>query len=93
MYAVGGPLTDGEVGLGPSSSGPVAFRPHLGLGLLRQPGGCCLSPARSLAGFSPHGWLAGCSPGSLPSCFEQLVFLQGASGSTPLFSREEGRGF
>ena len=64
-----GPLTNGEVGLGPSSSSPVAFCPHLGLGLLRRPGGCCLSPARCLAGFSSLGWLAGCSPRSLPSCF------------------------
>ena len=33
-----GPLADEGVGLGPSSSGPVAFRPPRGLGLLRQPG-------------------------------------------------------
>ena len=38
------------------------------------------------------GWLAGCSPGSLPFYFEQLVSMQGASASTPLFSREKGRG-
>ena len=88
-----GTLTNGEVGLGPSSSRPVAVRPRLGLGLLRRPGGCCRSPARCLAGFSSLGWLAGCSPGSLPFCFEQLVSLQDASGSTPLFSRGEGRGF
>ena len=25
--------------------------------------------------------------------FEQLVFVQGASASAPLFSREKGRGF
>ena len=68
------------MGLGPSSSSPVAVRPLLGLGLLRRPGGCCLSPARCLAGFSSLGWLAGCSPGSLPSCVERLVSLQGASG-------------
>ena len=78
------------MGLGPSSSCPVAVRPRLGLGLLRRPGGCCRSPARCLAGFSSLGWLTGCSPGSLPFCFEQLVSLQGASGSTPLFSREKG---
>ena len=30
-------------------------------------------------GFSSLGWLAGCSPGSLPFCFEQLVSMQGAS--------------
>ena len=54
------------MGLGPSSSRPVAVRPRLGLGLLRRPGGCCRSPARCLAGFSSLGWLTGCSPGSLP---------------------------
>ena len=31
------PLTNEGVGLGPSSSGPVASRPPLGIGLLRQP--------------------------------------------------------
>ena len=72
---------------------PCCRSPRLGLGLLRRPGGCCRSPARCLAGFSSLGWLAGCSPGSLPFCFERLVSLQGASGSTPLFSRGEGRGF
>ena len=61
------------MGLSPSSSRPVAVHPRLGLGLLRRPGGCCRSPARCLAGFSSLGWLAGCSPGSLPFCFEQLV--------------------
>ena len=49
-----GTLTDGEVGLGPSSSRPVAVCPRLGLGLLRRPGGCCRSPARCLAGFFPR---------------------------------------
>ena len=88
-----GTLTDGEVGLGPSSFRPVAVRPRLGLGLLRRPGGCCRSSARCLAGFSSLGWLAGCCPGSLPFCVEQLVSLQGASGSTPLFFREKGRVF
>ena len=38
-------------------------------------------------GFSSLGWLAGCSSGCLPFYFEQLVFVQGASASTPLFSR------
>ena len=36
--------------------------------------------------FSSLGWLAGCSPGSLTSCFVRLVFMQGASDSTPPFS-------
>ena len=82
------------MGLGPSSSRPVAVRPRLGLGLLRRPGGCCRSPARCLAGFFPRlvGLLAALLEGSL-SIFEQLVSMQGASASTPLFSLEEGRGF
>ena len=36
--SVCGPLANEGVGLGPSSSGPVACRPPLGLGLLRRPG-------------------------------------------------------
>ena len=36
--SVCGPLANDGVGLGPSSSGLVAFCPHLGLGLLRRPG-------------------------------------------------------
>ena len=58
----------------------LPFAPVLGLGLLRLPGGCCRSPARCLAGFSSLGWLAGCSPGSLPFCFEQLISIQGCLG-------------
>ena len=38
VASVCGPLANEGVGLGPSSSGPVAFRPPLGLGLLRWPG-------------------------------------------------------
>ena len=38
MDSVFGPLANEGVGLGPSSSGPVASRPPLGIGLLRQPG-------------------------------------------------------
>ena len=44
--SVCGPLANEGVGLGPSSSGPVASRPPLGLGLLRRPGRCYLSPGR-----------------------------------------------
>ena len=36
--SVCGPLANEGVGLGSSSSGPVASRPPLGLGLLRRPG-------------------------------------------------------
>ena len=38
MDSVCGPLANEGVGLGPSSSGPVASRPPLGIGLLRRPG-------------------------------------------------------
>ena len=33
------PLANEGVGIGPSSSGPIASRPPLGIGLLRQPRG------------------------------------------------------
>ena len=36
--SVCGPLANEGVGLGPSSSGPVASRPPLGIGLLRRSG-------------------------------------------------------
>ena len=79
--SVCGPLANERVGLGPSSSGPVASRSPLGLGLLRRPGRWYLSPGRFHAWVSPHGRLASCSSGSLPSRFERLVSLQGASDS------------
>ena len=82
------PLANEGVGLGPSSSGPVASRPPLGLGLLRRPGRCYLSPGHFHAWVSPHGRLASCSSGSLPSRFERLVSLQGASDSMTRFSPE-----
>ena len=52
-----GPLTNEGVGLGPSSSGPVASRPPLGLGLLRWPGRCYLSPGCFHA-LVFHAWWA-----------------------------------
>ena len=57
MDSVCGPLANEEVGLGPSSSGPVASRPPLGLGLLRQPGRCCFSPGHFHA-LVFHAWWA-----------------------------------
>ena len=86
--SVCGPLANEGVGLGPSFSGPVASRPPLGLGLLRRPSRCYLSPGRFHAWSYPHGRLASCSSGSLPSRFERLVSLQGASDSTTHFSHE-----
>ena len=81
--SVCGPLANEGVGLG-----PVASRPPLGLGLLRRPGRCYLSPGRFHAWVSPHGRLASCSSGSLPSRLERLVSLQGASDSMTHFSPE-----
>ena len=84
--SVCGPLTNKEVGRGPSSSGPVASRPPLGLGLLRRPGRCYLSPGRFRVLVFHAWWLAGGSSGNLPSRFERLVSLQGASDSMTHFS-------
>ena len=86
--SVCGPLANEGVGLGPSSSSPVSFRPPRGLGLLRWPGRWCLSPGRCHAWVSPHGWLTSCPSGSLPSRLERLVSLQGASDSMTHFSPE-----
>ena len=86
--SVCGPLANEGVGLDPSSSGPVASRPPLGLGLLWQPGRCYLSPGVSMRGFSTHGRLASGSSGSLLSRLERLVSLQGASNSITHFSPE-----
>ena len=55
MDSVCGPLANDEVGLGPSSSGPVASRPPLGLGLLRRPGRRCFSPGHFHA-LVFHAW-------------------------------------
>ena len=69
--SVCGPLTNEEVGRGPS--GPVASRPPLGV---------------SMHWSSTHGGLASGFSGSLPSRFERLVSLQGASDSMAHFSPE-----
>ena len=55
--SVCGPLTNEEVGLGPSSSVPVASRPPLELGLLQRPGRCYFSPGRFYA-LVFHAWWA-----------------------------------
>ena len=47
------PLANEGVGLGPSSSGPVASRPPLGIGLLRLPRGDSFHLGISCAGI-PH---------------------------------------
>ena len=72
--SVCGPLANEGVGLGPFSSGPVASRPPLGLGLLRRPGRRYLSPGRFLRGFP-------CMVGLLAALLE--VCLPGLSGWYP----------
>ena len=49
------PLTSEGVGLGPSSSGPVASRPPLGIGLLRWPRGDSFRLGISCAGLPCMG--------------------------------------
>ena len=87
--SVCGPLPNEGVGLGPSSSsGHVAFRPPLGIGLLRRPRGDAFHLGVSMRWSSTHGGLASGSSGSLASRFGLLVSLQGASDSMPHFSPE-----
>ena len=76
------------MGLGPSSLGPVASRPPLGIGLLRRPRGDAFHLGVSMRWSSMHGGLASGSSGSLASRFGLLVSLQGASDSMPHFSPE-----
>ena len=55
------PLANEGVGLGPSSSGPVASRPPLGIGLLRRPRGDSFCLGVSCAGLPEVGLLGmGC---------------------------------
>ena len=49
------PLTNEGVGLGPSSSGPVASRPPLGIGLLQRPRGDSFCLGVSCAGLPRMG--------------------------------------
>ena len=49
------PLTNEGVSLGPSSSGPVASRPPLGIGLLRRPRGDSFGLGVSCAGLPRMG--------------------------------------
>ena len=74
------------MGLGPSSSRPVAVSPPFwGWVCFGGLAGVVVHLRDAWRGFSSLGWLAGCSPGSLSFYFEQLVSMQGASASTPLF--------
>ena len=86
--SVCGPLANEGVGLGPSSSGPVASRPPLGLVCFGGLAGDAFHLGVSMRWSFTHGGLASGSSGSLASRFERLVSLQGASDSMPHFSPE-----
>ena len=77
------PLANEGVGLGPSSSGPVASRPPLGIGLLRRPCGDSFHLGVFMRWSSTHGGLASGSSGSQTSRYGLLVYVQGASDSLP----------
>ena len=77
--SVCGPLTNEEVGLGPSSSGPVASRPPLGLGLLRRPSRCCFSPGSLASRFERLVSLQGASD-SMPHFSPEGVVVISGSG-------------
>ena len=77
------PLANEGVGLSPSSSGPVASRPPLGIGLLRRPRGDSFHLGVFMRWSSTHGGLASGSSGSQTSRYGLLVYVQGASDSLP----------
>ena len=56
------PLANEGVGLGPSSSGPVASRPPLGIGLLRRPRGDPFHLGVFMRWSSTHGGLHAALP-------------------------------
>ena len=81
------PLANEGVGLGPSS-GPVASRPPLGIGLLRRPCGDAFHLGVFMRWSSMHGGLASGSSGCQASLFGLLVSVQSASDSMPHSSPE-----
>ena len=77
------PSSQRRSGFWPSSSGPVASRPPLGIGLLRRPRGDFFSPGRFHV-LVFHAWrLASGSSGSRTSRYGLLVYVQGASDPLP----------
>ena len=77
------PLANEGVGLGPSSSGPVASCPPLGFGLLRRPRGDSFHLGVFMCWSSMHEGLASSSSGSQASRYGLLVSVQGPSDSMP----------
>ena len=71
-----------------SSSGPVASRPPLGIGLLWRPRSDAFHLGVFMRWSSTHGGFASGSSGSQASRYGLLVFVQGASDSMPHSSPE-----
>ena len=71
----------------------LPFRPRSGVGLLRRPAGVVVHLRDAWRGFPRLVGLLAALLEVYLSIFEQLVSMQGASASTPLFPREKGRGF
>ena len=77
------PLANEGVGLGPSSSGPVASRLPLGIDLLRRSHGDSFHLGVFMRWSSMLGGHASGSSGSQTSRYGLLVYVQGASDSLP----------
>ena len=81
------PSSQRRSGFWPSSSGPVASRPPLGIGQLRRPCGDPFHLGVFMRWSSTHWGLASGSSGSRTSRYGLLVYVQGASVSASLLSR------
>ena len=82
------------MGLGPSSSRPVAVSPPFwGWVCFGGLAGVVVHLRVAWRGFPRLVGLLAALLEVLSFYFEQLVSKQGASASTPLFPREKGRGF
>ena len=77
------PLANEGVGLGPSSSGLVASRPPLGIGLLRRPRSDSFHLGVFMRWSPTLGGLVSGSSKSQASRYRLLVYVQGASDSMP----------
>ena len=80
------PQANEGVGLGPSSSGTIASRPPLGIGLLWRPRCNSSHLGVFMCWYSTHVGLASGSSGSQTSRYGLLVYVQGASDSLPYSS-------
>ena len=80
------PLANEGLGLGLSSSGSVASRAPLGIGLLQRPRGDSFHLGVFMRWSSTHWGLASGSSGSRTCRYGLLVYVQGASDSLRHFS-------